>query len=287
MSLVKAIIADVDGVMVGKHKGINFPLPHKQEIDALKKVSSLGIPVILCTAKFNFAIKGIAQLAHLDNPHITDGGAVIMNFTDNTVIKKFPINRKIVEQYVRACLAQSIYTEIYTSDTYYIDSSQQDAFTVKRSHLLQQEPQVSASLYEISKTIETIKIVNFIETDEQRVLLDKIVTSCGSEIHFIWSHHPYLAPFRAGVMTAANVSKASASKELIKMMRLSFDSVLGIGDAASDWNFMQLCKYVATVGNESEELKQNARSRPSGEYFLAPDVDSHGLLDIFKHFKLL
>ncbi len=287
MSIVKAVIADVDGVMVGKHAGINFPLPHEQEITALMKVSASGIPVILCTAKFNFAIKGIAQLAHLDNPHITDGGGVIISFTDNKVIKKFPIEKKIVGQYVKACLEQSIYTEIYATDAYYIDGSQTNTFTTKRSRLLQQKPQVSNSLYATSQAIETIKIITFIETDEQQALLDEIVNNCEADIHFIWSHHPYLAPLRPGVMTAAGVSKASAAKEIVKMLGIGFDSVLGVGDTASDWNFMRLCKYVATIGNDSSELIQNARSKPASDYFLAPDVDSHGLVDVFKHFELL
>ena len=44
--------------------------------------------VSLCTGKGTFAIREIVEAAHLDNLHIGDGGAVVMDFLKNQVIEK-------------------------------------------------------------------------------------------------------------------------------------------------------------------------------------------------------
>lgn len=71
--MIKGLILDVDGVLVGGKKGYNWPLPNQQVIDELKTLRQKGIIVSLCTGKVTFAIHEIVHLAHLDNVHIGDG----------------------------------------------------------------------------------------------------------------------------------------------------------------------------------------------------------------------
>ncbi|MBW3569041.1 HAD hydrolase family protein [Candidatus Parcubacteria bacterium] len=121
---IKAIITDVDGVMVGKTEGIDFPLPRKNVIDRLKKISKDDIPVVLCTAKFGDSVKQIVIEADLHNPHITDGGALIIDYVGNTTIKSHLLNNKIVNQFTEETLNYDIYTEIYTPISYFVQKSQ-------------------------------------------------------------------------------------------------------------------------------------------------------------------
>lgn len=81
--MIKAIITDVDGVIVGDKKGVNFPLPNERVIERLKAIKKSGIPVILCTGKPTYATEDIIRKAELDNPHITDAGAFIYNPLQN------------------------------------------------------------------------------------------------------------------------------------------------------------------------------------------------------------
>ncbi|MCL4365842.1 hypothetical protein M1437_01295 [Patescibacteria group bacterium] len=43
--MVKLIVLDVDGVIVGHKPGINFPYPNQKVIETLKAVCQKGIPV--------------------------------------------------------------------------------------------------------------------------------------------------------------------------------------------------------------------------------------------------
>ena len=71
---IKAVILDVDGVIVGEKIGYNSPDPHPGVVAKMQQLRDRGIKIVLCTAKPHFAIRGIIKSANLDNPHITDGG---------------------------------------------------------------------------------------------------------------------------------------------------------------------------------------------------------------------
>lgn len=79
--MIKGVILDVDGAVVGSRKGYNWPSPHKDVIAALKKIREKGIIVSLCTDKGTFVIRDIVEKAHLNNLHIGDGGALVIRFS--------------------------------------------------------------------------------------------------------------------------------------------------------------------------------------------------------------
>ncbi|HUQ85673.1 MAG TPA: HAD hydrolase family protein [Candidatus Limnocylindrales bacterium] len=59
--MIKAIITDVDGVIIGEKIGYNSPHPHSAVLSALKDIRGKGIPVALCTAKPYYAILDIIK----------------------------------------------------------------------------------------------------------------------------------------------------------------------------------------------------------------------------------
>lgn len=285
--MIKAIIADVDGVMVGKKEGVNFPLPTQEITQALEHIAGRGIPVILCTAKFGHAIKDIAIHAKLNNPHITDGGALIINWLDHAVISQSPLNKDTVRGYVRACLEQDIYTELYTTDRYYVQKSQINDLTSKRSKLLQMEPQVVESILEAAELSAVIKIISSSKGSADVPALESNARTFGDQLTYIWTQHPYITPHKLLIITAPGVSKQHAARTVMERLNIPFESVLGVGDSESDWNFMQLCGYVATVGSSGGKLQQLAQSKGKNHYFFAASVDDNGMREALDHFKLL
>ena len=49
---IKALILDIDGVIVGQKKGFNSPHPHESVILALKKIKKNGTSISLCKQKW-------------------------------------------------------------------------------------------------------------------------------------------------------------------------------------------------------------------------------------------
>ena len=91
--MIKAIILDVDGVIVGEKIGFNSPFPHPEVIKRLKSIRQKGIPISLCTAKPHYAIHKIIENAELNNLHITNGGGVIIDPIDNFIFVSIILNK--------------------------------------------------------------------------------------------------------------------------------------------------------------------------------------------------
>jgi HAD superfamily hydrolase (TIGR01484 family) len=284
MANIKAIIMDVDGVIVGKTQGVNFPLPNKKIITVLKDLQKKNIPVVLCTAKFSHAIKEIIFQANLRNPHITDGGALVIDPLDNKIVKKHVLDNKLVKELVEKCIAHGFYTELFGVDEYYLQKNQISEFTEKRIRILQKEHKGVDSLIEKIDTIEVIKMINFAHTDADKMEIDKLLTPFKDRIHYIWSLHPSLLPSIHTVVTVKGVSKKLASLEVLNSMRISPDETLGIGDTMGDWKFMSLCKYAGVVGDASQELNDLAKTKKEGNYFFASSVEEDGFLQILDYF---
>ena len=87
--MIKGIILDVDGVLVGGKQGYNWPGPNPDVISTLKKLREKEIIISLCTGKGTFAIKEIVEAAHLNNIHIGDGGAIVVDFLNNKTLGGF------------------------------------------------------------------------------------------------------------------------------------------------------------------------------------------------------
>lgn len=284
--MIKVIITDIDGVIVGKKEGVNFPLPNKKVISILKKLRESGIPVVICTAKFNHAIKKIITKARLNNPHITDGGALIIDPLNSLIIKKHVFAKGLVQDLISSLLAHNVYTEVYGAQDYYLQKNHINEFTEKRIRILQKKQITVSSLLEHINTLDVIKIINFVHTGEDKKRVDSILQPFHEKIHYIWSHHPLTYPSQNTVITIKGVSKKAASEDVLAYLNYSPDQTLGIGDTMGDWNFMSLCKYAGVVGNTSRELKDLAVTKGEGNYFFGSSVDDDGFIQILEYFGL-
>src|SRR6185503_10991750 len=267
--MIKAIITDVDGVIVGDKEGVNFPLPNDKVIQKLKEINKKGIPVVLCTGKFSLAIEDIIIKAELDNPHITDGGALIYNPLRSQIIKEHIIPSELKRKIVEKCLENNIYLELHTAKAVYVQKNQQNSFTGIRNSILQTESVLVDSLLETMESLDVIKILAFTKTDSEKPNVENVLSPFEDEIHAIWSTVPNMLPAYARVITIKGVSKMHAAQEVLEYLNISFDECLGVGDLPADWKFMKLCGYAATVGDVDREFKENVKAKGEGKYLIA------------------
>jgi len=284
MKQIQAIITDVDGVIVGKNLGVNFPLPNDLVIRKLKELHKKGIPIVLCTAKFQSGIQELVKRTELNNPHITDGGALIIDPLDNKIIKKHTFEKQLVHEIVQRCIEKNIYVEAFGVDEYFIQTSQVCDITPKHTAILQQEPIIVDDLQKHLAMIDAIKVISFAKNDEEKATIDLLLEDVADMIHVVWTMHPTMLPTRVCIITINGVSKKTAAKKVLEYLKISPKETLGIGDTLGDWNFMSLCNYVATVGDESQELKNLAKAKGEGNYFIGSSVDKNGMIDIIDYF---
>jgi len=284
--MIRGIILDIDGVIIGEKIGVNSPDPHPAVIEALKNIRTKGIFVSLCTAKPYFAILNIIESAGLNNPHITEGGGVIIDPIDKVIVQKHFIESSVASKIIDGYLKNGVYTEFYTIDNYFIQKDQYSDITEKHSHILQRKPIIVKSLSKEALSSEMVKIMPIAKDEADKRRLINIFKPFEGRLTLSWGVHPVALPLQFGIITAYGISKEQSAQELSKGLNISFEEMLGVGDSTSDWQFIKLCSYAAAMGNASEELKKLVLSKGEKFSYIGPTVDENGILEIFKHFQL-
>lgn len=284
--MIKAIILDVDGVIIGGKQGFNWPDPHPDIIKALRSLREQGIFISLCTGKGTFAIKNIVESAHLNNLHIGDGGAVVVDFLNHQVITQHLLDKKTVQELIHLFHQSHTYLELYTIDGYYIQKDQVCHITGQHTKILSQPPQIVKNLSQAANNLNVVKVMPVALDLKDKTRLINIFATYTTELPFQWGFHPTAAPLQFGIITAPNISKKQAAQTISKTIGIPFSNILGVGDGLTDWEFIKLCRYAGVMGNASHELKKIVQLNKPNNYFIGPSVDENGLLNIFRHFQL-
>lgn len=284
--MIKALIVDVDGVIVGEKPGFNFPEPHPEVIACMKDIEAKGIPISLCTAKPLFSIQKIINDAGLHNLHITNGGGVIIDPLDKVILKSHNIDKNIVRQILQICLGRNTYVEFNSPEEYFSQFSQKSKITEIHANILQHEPHVVDSLMEEVENHDIVKIMPIVKDEQDMKELDSLLSPFKGDATISWGVHPFAMPRRFGIITAKGVSKAQATLEISNYSGIKPDEMLGIGDGTADWQFIEHCGYAGIMGNASDELKQLAAVKGNRSY-IGKSVAENGILDIFTYFGLV
>jgi HAD superfamily hydrolase (TIGR01484 family) len=285
--MIKAIILDVDGVIIGEKIGYNSPHPHPDVVAALKKVGEKGIAICLCTAKPHYSIAEEINQPNLHNPHIADAGAVIIDPIDKIIVEKHVMDKGLVKEILHTLRDANVYVEFYTVDDYFIQKDQVSEITKKHTHILQREPVLLTDIVEESGDYEITKIMPIAIDNEDKKRVSNILAQFASKATISWGVHPVALPLQFGIITALGSSKKEGAAAIIKSLGISFDDVLGIGDSTSDWKFIQLCGYGATLANGTDELKELIKRKEEGKYFVSKgSVDENGILEILNYFSI-
>ncbi|MGI8419826.1 MAG: HAD-IIB family hydrolase [Candidatus Levyibacteriota bacterium] len=285
--MIKAIILDVDGVIIGEKIGYNSPHSHPDVVTALKRIRENGVAVCLCTAKPHYAITEEINRPNLHNPHIADAGAVIIDPIDNIIVEKHILDTSLVKEILRTLREADVYVEFYTVDDYFIQKDQTSEITKKHTHVLQKEPVFLTNIIDESNSYEITKIMPIAKDNTDKKRISEILEQFASKASISWGVHPVALPLQFGIITSLGSSKKEGAEAIVKSLNITFNEVLGIGDSTSDWKFISLCGYAATLANGTDELKELIRSKGEGKYFVSHgSVDENGILEILKYFSL-
>jgi Cof subfamily protein (haloacid dehalogenase superfamily) len=284
--MIKAIILDVDGVIVGEKIGYNSPNPHKDVLQRLKDIRTKGTYIILCTAKPHYSIQKIIDDAGLNNLHITNGGGVVIDTIDNVILRKYVIEKELSERVIKAYLDNKVYVEFYSINEYFMQMDQINELTDIHTHILQKKAHDVASLADEARAQDIVKIMPIAKNEEDKERLSKIFTPFQNDLTLSWGVHPIALPHQFGIITAKGISKKQAVLEIAQSVGVKSEEMLGVGDSTSDWQFIESCRYGAAMGNASEELKKLVESKGEGNSFIGKPVDENGIIGIFNYFNL-
>jgi hydroxymethylpyrimidine pyrophosphatase-like HAD family hydrolase len=285
--MIRAVVLDVDGVIVGDREGFNFPYPHREVIESLRKVHESGIFVSLCTGKMAYAIEKIVRDAHLDNIHIADGGAIGVNPIEKKAYFQYAIDKLKVLSLANFYISYNIYIEFYTSSEYFVLKRQVNEFTARHTKVLQKEPVLLDELDSLLEKGDVIRMVLNAKNEAQRdFIIQTFAEKFGRDFDIGWTMNLYLVPWHLGIVTVKGISKGKGVEDISKYLNVPLENILGIGDTMHDWEFIKICGFGATMANASEKLKELVLQKGDLGY-VGRDVNENGVIDVLKHFELL
>ena len=275
----KAFVLDIDGVITGEEIGVNTPHPHPAVMAKLKEISASGIPIVLCTAKPTFSHKYEIQQANLNNPHIVDGGAVIMNGA-NEIIAEHNLDSEMACEIAESLISSGIYVEAYTTDGYFTQASQiNDFITPRRELVLRQPTNIVPSLVEFCKTARITKLLTDIFVNESENYTQKFIEPLKGKVNSVLINASTYNDTKVGAITALGVSKKQGLIEVAKILDIPLQNMIAVGDSMSDWGFMQVCGYVGAMGNADKDLKDNVMKR-GDKGFICGNVNDNGIIEM-------
>lgn len=284
--MIKGIILDVDGVIVGEKIGYNSPYPHSEVIARLKSIEENGIPISLCSGKPHTSIERIIRDANLHNLHITNGGSVVIDPIDNILLKSHTIDKKSAYTALELFLKNDIYTEIYTVEEYLIQADQKRPLTETHTHIMQNAPRIVDSLLDVVNTLDVVKIMPVARDENEKQEIIDLFKPYEQLLTLSWGVHPIANPHQFGIVTAKGISKQQAVAEIAERTGIREDEFLGIGDSTSDWQFIEQCGYAGSLSNGSSELKELIFTKGSRGYIAQGSVDNNGILQVFDYFGI-
>ncbi|MBD3245309.1 MAG: HAD-IIB family hydrolase [Candidatus Moranbacteria bacterium] len=286
--MIKALILDIDGVIVGSRSGYNLPLPSPQVMNKLKQLEKKGFKICLCSAKALFGFKKIIQQGKLSGPHIADSGALIFDYKKDKIIKKTFFPKSGLINLMEEVFQLGYYTELYSQKNYYVFKKSKLDFPVffkKHSKVLQKKPVILQNFQEIKKITGLTKLIVSVNDSNQKDNLIEKLEDFKKQIDFRWSSHPLIKGKEFAIINKKGVSKKNALNFIAGHLGVDFENFLAAGDSLSDWEFMKQCDYRATLENAPEKLKKLVKKNQE-KSFIGPDVDEDGILRVFKYFQL-
>ena len=169
-------------------------------------------------------------------------------------------------------------------DSLFIQESQVSQVTKKHKHILQQDAKVTESLAQEALGSEITKLIPIAKDEEDKERLAGIFKPFESKLTLSWGVHPVALPLQFGIVTAPGISKEQGAISISENQKVSFGNMLGVGDSASDWQFIEMCKYGAAMGNAKQGLKDLVLSKGKDYSYIGSSVDENGIIEILDHF---
>lgn len=282
--MIHSLILDIDGVLVGEKIGYNSPDPNPQVLARLKNIRSHNVPIILCTAKPHYSIQSIINGAQLSNPHITFAGGVVIDPIQNTTIESHPFPKQLAQDLVNLCVHNHFYLEVYTHDTYYVLKTYENELTKVHTHILQHAA-VLIDSFDFLRTEDIFKILPIVPDESGIKPVNDALAPFKDSIETTWSIHPIANPHQFCNISPIGISKRQATLNILSHLKLDPAKSLSVGDSTSDWKFMELTGFAATLENGQEPLKKFVHSKKDNG-FIGGHVDENGILSILDHFHL-
>lgn len=262
MSKYKLIISDYDGTLAGKDHIIS-----KKTISAIKKWLEKGKKFTIASGRQYLMLKKQIDILKIDTPVITRGGSEIVDPKTGDIIYSRNINIITLQEFMQLVEKRGFIISIEKGNKIYSNYYRKPEFEDVIEF-------VNLDKFTISE-IPKMVIFALKDIDEKAKFVEEDLIKKFPELHIV---EIFPGEGRAWDITSTEATKHMMVLELIKILGLKREEVVGVGNGYNDFPLLEACGFKVAMGDAVEELKEIAD-------LVVPNYQENGVAVLIK--KLL
>lgn len=265
MKKIKAILSDYDGTLADQNGNI---LPEVKNL--IKKIQNKNVSFSLATGRAYYSsIRKVENELGIKGIHILHGGAMILDSLNNKILLLQSISSESVEKIINYFQAQKLIFSMETKNSVYVSKKVKgslhypDIINQAVGQYKNNESILKMVIYAKANKLSEAQI-NFHRKNLQNICPDISIHNFG-----------YSNCYGSDI-TSEKATKHTGVLEFIKILNLSPDEVVAIGDGHNDYPLFTACGFGIAMANSPKELREIAN-------LVVPLVADGGMIEALEY----
>lgn len=268
--MYKLVAIDLDGTMLNQY-GIITEKTKK----AIKKVQDKGVEVMIASGRAITSVKRFSKEINSKKYFISGNGAITYDIENNKILYENILKKQKALQIIKICEENSIYYNVYTETGIIAKNLNYNTLYYYKDNLT--KPDDNRTHINIVEDVYNYiderneKILKIMICDEHRAVFNSIVRKLKEipDIEVLDVSHMSRKIIKQGTeeialeyfyteVSAKNVDKWNALEEIIKLMNITKEEVVAIGDNANDLKMIKNAGLGIAMGESAPYIRQTA-----------------------------
>lgn len=257
--MIKMLVLDIDGTIFRK----DYTASERVK-NTLKKLSTNGIKVVLCTGRMYAATKFIAHELGLKTPVICYQGGLVKNFYKNSdTLWEKTMNEELARDVISELKKRNIFFNIYINDELMVEED---------SRLIQQYVDARNLSYKIIGNCDNIDLTGLnkiLAIDDDTAIIENLQKEMAKKYEgklYVVRSTPRFCEF-----SNPEATKGNALRFLANLWNIKQDEIMACGDQDNDIEMLLASGIKVAMGNATEDLKKIAD-------YVTETVDNDGVV---------
>ena len=264
------VAIDLDGTMLNQYGIIT-----EKTKDVIKKVQEKGVEVIIASGRAITSVKRFSKEINSEKYFISGNGAITYDIKNNRILYENILKKQKALQIVKICEENSIYYNVYTENGIIAKSLNYNTLYYYKDNLTKPDENrthinIVENVYDYIESKDE-KILKIMICDEHKSVFNSIVRKLKNvdEVEVLEVSHMSRKIIKQGTeeialeyfyteVSAKDVDKWNALEELIKIMDVSKEEVITIGDNANDMKMIKNAGLGIAMGESAPYVKDVA-----------------------------
>lgn len=280
--MYKLVAIDLDGTMLNQY-GIITEKTKK----AISKAQEKGVEVMIASGRAITSVKRFSKEINSNKYFISGNGAITYDIKNNKILYENILSKTKALKIIKICEENSIYYNVYTENGIIAKNLSYNTLYYYKDNLTKPDENrthinIVENVYDYFEQREE-KILKIMICDEHKTVFNSIVRKLKelSEIEVLEVSHMSRKIIKQGTdeialeyfyteVSAKDVDKWNALEEIIKLMNISKEEVVTIGDNVNDLKMITNAGLGVAMGESAPYVKQSAD-------IIAPTNDEDGV----------